>query len=105
MEYLIDKASCGVDGGPSDNVGSPPGGPLNKGDTSTSSSSSLSDGSLLTSKKNCEDIRSVLDLLKVIASQGVGGKDKTNQFSNYEDKIISNSKHEYLTDIPKDITL
>jgi len=46
-----------------------------------------------------------VDLLKVIASQGVDGKDKAKQFSDYEDKMIMNSKHNQFADIPKDITL
>ena len=46
-----------------------------------------------------------MDLLKVIASQGVGGKDKAKQFSDYEDKMVMNSKHDHFADIPKDITL
>ena len=44
-------------------------------------------------------------LLQVIASHGVGGKDKKEQFEAYEDKMIMNSKHDALPDIPKDITL
>ena len=76
IEYLIDKASGGVGGGPSGNGAS--GGTFDKRGTSTSSSSSSSSSadSLTTSKKNREDMDGVMDLLKVIASQGVDGKDK-----------------------------
>ena len=48
---------------------------------------------------------SVEALLQVIASQGAGGKDKEKQFLEYEDKMIMNSKHDVLLEIPKDITL
>jgi len=47
----------------------------------------------------------VVYLLQVIASQGAGGKDKKEQFAAYGDKMIMNSKHDALLDIPKDITL
>lgn len=107
MEYLIDQASGGnVDVGPSGNEGGPPDGPPDGGVTSTSSSSSSSSvDSLITSKKNREDMAGVVDLLQVVASQVAGWKDKARQFSDYEDKMIMNSKHDALLVIPKDITL
>ena len=104
MEYLIDKASGG-DGVPSGNGGGPPGGPPDHGGNSSSSSSSSSVDSPTTSKRNRTDMSGVVDLLQVIASQGAGGKDKKEQFAAYEDKMIMNSKHDALLDIPKDITL
>ena len=108
MDYLIDKAS-GVGGGggvPSGNRGGPPGGPPDKGgDSNSSSSSSSSVDSPATSKKSRKDMSGVEALLQVIASQGAGGKNKEKQFSDYEDKMIMNSKHDALLDIPKDITL
>lgn len=45
------------------------------------------------------------NLLKVIASQGLGGKDKEKCFSKYKDKMIMNSKHNMLANIPKANTL
>jgi len=48
---------------------------------------------------------SVVDIFQVIASQGAGGKDKKEKFAEYEDKMIMNSKHDVLLDIPKEITL
>ena len=107
MEYLIDKASGGGGGGvPSGNGGGPPGGPPDKGgDSNSSSSSSSSVNSPTTSKKTRKDISGVEALLQVIASQGAGGKNKEKQFSDYEDKMIMNSKHDVLLDIPKKITL
>ena len=84
MKYLIDKTSGDVGdnhdhgGVPSGNGGGPTGGPPDKGGglNLSSSSSSSSINSLKTSKKNREDYGGVVDLLKVIASQDVGGKDK-----------------------------
>ena len=46
-----------------------------------------------------------MELLEVITSLGIGGKGKAKQISDYKDKMIMNSKHESLADIPKDITL
>ena len=109
MEYLIDQASSGnVDVGPSGNRGGPPNGPPDGGGTSTSSSSSSSSSSVdspTTSKKTRKNMAGVVDLLQVIASQGAGGKNKEKQFTDYEDKMIMNSKHNALLDIPKDISL
>ena len=110
MEYLIDKAS-GVSGGggvPSGNEGGPPGGPPDKGgdlNSSSSSSSSSSIDSPTTSKKNRKGMSGVEALLLVIASQGARGKDKKKQLSEYEDKMIMNSKHDALLDTLKEITL
>ena len=56
-------------------------------------------------QKNQEDHNGIVDLLKVIASQGVGGKNKTKKSSDYEEKMIMNSKHNQMADIPKDIIL
>ena len=107
MEYLIDQTSSGnVNVGPSGNGGGSTDGPLDEEVTSTSSSSSSSSvNSPTTSKKTREDMAGDVDLLQVIASQGAGGKDKAKQFSDYEDKMIMNSKHDALLDILKDITL
>ena len=108
MEYLIDKLSGGggEDGVPSGNRRGPPGDPPDKGGNSNSSSlSSSSVNSSTTSKKTRKDMSGVEALLQVIASQGAGGKNKENQFSEYEDKMIINSKHDALLDIPKIITL
>ena len=92
--------------GPSSNGGGPPGGPPDGGDTSTLLSlSSSSVDSPLTSKKTRENMAGVVDLLQVIASQDAGRTDKAKQFSDYEDKVVMDSKHNVLLDILKDITL
>jgi len=83
----------------------PPGGLSDKGDNSISSSSSSNIDSIKTSKKNQKEISGIIDLLEVIASQGISGKGKAKQFLDCEDKMIMNSKHEHFADIPKDITL
>eukprot|EP00751_Fragilariopsis_kerguelensis_P002610 CAMPEP_0170809594 /NCGR_PEP_ID=MMETSP0733-20121128/34129_1 /TAXON_ID=186038 /ORGANISM="Fragilariopsis kerguelensis, Strain L26-C5" /LENGTH=173 /DNA_ID=CAMNT_0011165337 /DNA_START=217 /DNA_END=740 /DNA_ORIENTATION=- len=82
-----------------DNGGAPP------PDNSISSSSSSNIDSIKTSKKNQKEISGIIDLLEVIASQGISGKGKAKQFLDCEDKMIMNSKHEHFADIPKDITL
>ena len=76
----------GGGGGPLDK-GSPP----NNGDNSTSSTS-LSIDFIKTLKKSQKGVSGVVDLLEVIASQGLDGKNKEMQFLEYKDRMIMNSK-------------
>ena len=47
----------------------------------------------------------IVDLHKVVASKGGGGKDKAEQIDKYKDKMVMNSKENVFPDIPKEISL